>query len=54
MTTGKMAAQILEGEADIAEMPVAYAENFTPEYNAEICERLGLTALEGYTALEAE
>ena len=54
VTTGKMAAQILKGEADISEMPVAYAENFTPEYNAEICERLGLTVPEGYTALEAE
>ena len=54
VTTGKMAAQILKGEADISEMPVAYAEDFTPEYNAEICERLGLTAPEGYTALEAE
>ena len=30
VTTGKMAAQILKGEADIATMPIAYAENFTP------------------------
>ena len=46
--TGKMAAQILTGEADISTMPVGYAENFTPHYNAEICADLGLTPPEGY------
>ena len=53
-TTGKMAAQILRGEADISTMPVAYAENFTKKYNAEICEDLELTAPEGYVAIGAE
>ncbi len=53
-TTGKMAAQILQGEADISTMPIAYAENFTKKYNAEICEDLGLTAPEGYVAIGAE
>ena len=43
VTTGKMAAQILKGEADIATMPIAYAENFTKKYNAEICQELGIT-----------
>ena len=46
--TGEMAAQILTGEADISTMPVGYAENFTPQYNAEICADLGLTPPEGY------
>ena len=51
VTTGEMAAKILKGEADISTMPVGYAENFTPKYNAEICEDLGLTPPEGYTAI---
>ncbi|MBQ9148093.1 MAG: ABC transporter substrate-binding protein [Oscillospiraceae bacterium] len=46
--TGEMAAKILTGEADISTMPVGYAANFTPKYNAEICEALDLTAPEGY------
>ena len=50
-TTGKMAAKILTGEADISTMPIAYAETFTPKYNATICEALGLTPPEGYTAI---
>ena len=51
VTTGEMAAKILKGEADISTMPVGYAENFTPKYNAEICEDLGLPPPEGYTAI---
>jgi len=51
VTTGKMAAKILKGEADIATMPIAYAENFTPQYNAAICEALGVTVPADYTAL---
>ena len=53
-TTGKMAAEILTGKADISTMPIAYSEKFTPMYNAEICEDLGLTPLEGYTAIPTE
>ena len=51
--TGKMAAEILKGDADIATMPIGYVpeEELTPMYNAEICEELGLTVLDGYTAL---
>ncbi len=51
VTTGKMAVQILKGEAKVSEMPVAYAENFTKKYNKEICAELGLTAPEGYVAI---
>ena len=51
VTTGKMAARILKGEADIATMPIAYAENFTPQYNAAICEALGVTVPADYVAL---
>ena len=52
VTTGKMAAKILKGEANVAEMPVEYAENFTKKYNPELVEALGLTAPEGYEAVE--
>ena len=51
VATGKMAARILKGEADISTMPVEYAATSTPKYNATICEALGLTAPEGYTAI---
>jgi len=50
-TTGKMAAKILTGEADISTMPVAYSETFTKKYNKELCEELGLTPPEGYEAI---
>ena len=53
VTTGKMAAQILKGEANVAEMPIAYSEKFTKKYNQEICQDLGITVPEGYTAIEA-
>ncbi len=51
--TGEMAAQILTGEANIAEMPIQYAPQFTKKYNEAICTDLGLTVLEGYEAITA-
>ena len=51
VTTGKMAAKILKGEADISTMPIEYAPA-TPKYNAAMCETLGITPPEGYTAIE--
>ncbi|MBQ3112620.1 MAG: ABC transporter substrate-binding protein [Firmicutes bacterium] len=55
-TTGKMAAQILSGEADIADMEIAYAENFTKKYNKANCDALNIdtAALEakGYVAIQ--
>lgn len=50
VATGKMAARILTGEAEISALPVEYAEA-EKVYNPAICERLGLTAPQGYTAL---
>ena len=50
-TTGKMAAKILTGEADISEMPIEFTDA-TPKYNASMCETLGITPLDGYTAIE--
>ena len=49
--TGKMAAKILTGEANISEMPVEYAPQVTKMYNAANCEALGITPPEGYEAL---
>ena len=52
VTTGKMAAKILTGAADISTMPIAYAENFTPKFNTVIGDALGIAMPEGYTAIE--
>lgn len=53
-TTGKMAVKILRDGADISTMPIEYAEKQTPKYNKDNCEALGITPLEGYTAIEAK
>ncbi len=50
--TGKMAAEILVNGADVSTMPVQFAENVTKKYNAANCETLGITAPEGYEAIE--
>ena len=52
--TAEMAAQVLKGEADIATMPIGYADKQTPKYNAAICDALGITPLAGYEAIAAE
>lgn len=52
VATGKMAAKILKGEADISEMPIEYAPNFTKKYNKTICDELGITVPEDYTDIE--
>lgn len=49
--TGEMAYRILAEGADIAEMPVEFAPNFTKEYNAELCEILGVNVPEDYVAI---
>ena len=50
--TGKMAAKILTGEADVSTMPVEYAPKVTKKYNAANCEALGVAVPEGYVAIE--
>lgn len=52
VATGKMAAKILTGESNISEMPIEYAAKFTKKYNKEICEDLGITVPDGYTAIQ--
>ncbi len=49
--TGKMAYEILVNGADISTMDVQYADKVTKEYNEEICNTLGITPPEGYTAI---
>lgn len=50
--TGEMAAQILKGEANISEMPIAYDPNPVKKYNKVICDELQITPPEGYVAIE--
>lgn len=52
VATGKMAAKILKGEANIAEMPIEYAPKFTKKYNKVNCEKLGIEIPEDYEAIE--
>ena len=51
VATGKMAAKILKGEADISQMPIEYAPQVTAKYNPELCDLLGLTPPEGYVPI---
>ena len=52
VATGKMAAKILTGQADIATMAIEYAATQTPKFNADICADLGLTAPAGYAEIQ--
>ena len=51
--TGEMAVKILADGEDISTMPIEYAPKFTKEYNAEICEQLGVTVPDDYVAIGA-
>ena len=51
VTTGKMAAKILTGEANITEMPIEYFPDPVKKYNPAICEALGITVPEDYVAI---
>lgn len=53
VATGKMAVKILTGEADVSEMPIEYAPNFTKKYNETTCADLGITPPDGYQAISA-
>ena len=52
VATGKMAAKVLTGESDIAEMPIEYAPQFTKKYNASLAEALDVTIPDDYVANE--
>ena len=51
-TTGKMAAKILKGEADIADMPIEYDEKPVKKYNKALCDELGIVIPSGYEELK--
>ena len=46
-----MAYDILVNGADPSTMKIEYAPKFTKEYNAKICQALGITAPSDYTAI---
>lgn len=50
--TGEMAYEVLAGGADVAAMNVQFAPNVTKEYNAELCELLGVKVPEDYVAVQ--
>ena len=49
--TGEMAYEVLVEGADVSTMDVRFAPTFTKEYNAELCELLGVTVPEDYVAI---
>lgn len=49
--TGLMAAEILLEGKDISSMEIRYAPSVTKEYNAELCEQLGVTVPSDYVAI---
>ncbi len=51
---GTMAYDILANGTDIATMEVEYAPNVSKLYNVSVCEQLGITVPDDYTALETE
>ncbi|SKB50741.1 putative ABC transport system substrate-binding protein [Lachnospiraceae bacterium] len=52
--TGQMAAKILKGEANVAEMPIEYYDNPVKKYNAANAEALGITIPDGYEPIATE
>jgi len=50
--TGKMAADILLGKANVSEMEIQYASATTYEYIASRCTALGITVPSDYVAIE--
>ena len=49
--TGEMAGEVLANGADVAAMDVRFAPNVTKEYNAALCELLGVQIPEDYVAI---
>ncbi len=50
--TGEMAYDVLVNGADAASMDIAFAPSVTKEYNAELCELMGITVPEDYIAID--
>ncbi len=54
VATAEMAYEILVNGANPAEMEIGYAENVTPKYDKDRCEKLGIKIPDSYTAIETE
>ena len=52
ITTGKMAAKILKGEAKVGEMPVQYFENPVKMFNQELAAKFGVQIPSDFVAIE--
>ncbi len=50
--TGKMAAKILKGEADIKDMPIQYFPNPVRKANKTVCDLLGIEVPVGFEVIE--
>ena len=50
--TGLMAYGVLVNGADVATMDIQFAPNVTKEYNAELCELLGIQIPDDYVAIQ--
>lgn len=50
--TGEMAYEVLVNGADVAAMPIQVAPNLIKEYNAELCEIIGVEIPEDYVAIQ--
>ena len=49
--TGEMAFEVLTQGADISQMAIRYAPTTTKEFNAEMCEILGVNVPADYVAI---
>lgn len=52
ITTGKMAAKILKGEADIANMPIEYFPNPVKKFNKELANKYNVQIPSDFVAIE--
>ena len=52
--TGEMAAEILTGDEDVADMEIEYADTVTKEYVKDRADALGITVPDDYEEIEAE
>ena len=49
--TGKMAAEILKGNADVSTMDIRYSGAPIKKYNKDICDQLGIEIPDDYVAI---
>ena len=52
VTTGKMAAKILKGEADVSEMPIEYFPDPVKKFNSAMAEEFNVAIPDDYIAIE--